>query len=316
MANLTSTQDIINDALIRSNEPTTSDGDYYDQALVYLNRAYRSLYMGGTEFLPEANETWWWMKAQGSLILNPSIKAGTVTVTKNSTSVTFSSTPSTSVADYFFKVDGHSDVFRISSYTASDGAVLDTVYTGDTSTGANYRCMDLEYSLATDIIKMISPMRGYGSSNNRIEMMSESEMQSQWPLETTQSGVPDAFAMVTETTVRFNRFGSDTGDLRRVDYDYIARPADLTNSATEVIALPLQYRHILSDMVAMFILTDKDDEKAVPIAAMAKAGIKAMELENKNRWAKAGKPGRILPRQSEAPHNRRFLRTNSGVYIS
>ncbi len=60
---------------------------------------------------------------------------------------------------------------------------------------------------------------------------------------------------------------------------------------------------------------DKDEKKAPAIALQAKAGIRSMARENRNRLAHMGQPARILPRQSATNTRRRVLRTDSGLII-
>ena len=306
--------DIISYALSQNNEPTDGTGDYAATSWIYLNRSLRSLAMGGGEFNPATNEAWWWLKSEGSLILNAQADSGTVNVTNNSNSITFSTTPSGSLAGYFFKVEGHNDVFRITAHTTGTvSATLDTVYTGSTASESEYVAFDTEYTLATDCIKLIGPMQSYSDYDSDIELESLNTMQRDFPLHRIRSGRPEKVAPVSETTVRFNRFATE---MVRVDYDYISMPTVMTSTASDQEPeVPLQYRHILGDMTAMFIAQDKDDAKAAAFAAQAKAGIDAMTAENKARWAQAGNPGQINPRQGDMSAHRRLLRTKSGVYI-
>ena len=79
-------------------------------------------------------------------------------MTNNNAAITFSSAPAVSVAGRHFKVEGHPDVFIISTHTAATAAAtLDTVYTGDTAAAAAYKVMKLDYDLAADVIHSASP---------------------------------------------------------------------------------------------------------------------------------------------------------------
>jgi hypothetical protein len=220
-----------------------------------------------------------------------------------------------SVAGYFFRVTDAPDVFRISTHVAGAvGAVLDTVYTGDDDTTADYRLMKLEYDLATNALKVMAPMKI--SRDGRFDVLgcSLSEMERDYPLNLIEAGAPERFSMVDEDTVRFNRYGSDDGDLIRVDYSYMKRPDDLTNSATEEPLVPLTYRHVLADMALYFVLHDKDDTRAINIATQAKSGIKAMSNENRSRFTMTGEMGRIFPRQANRGRSS-VPRTESGMIL-
>lgn len=315
MANYQYSSDIINDALFRAGEPTDGSSDFESVALSYLNRSYNALIFGGNEFFPTAHEDWWWLKAEANIILQPSITTGTVSVTHNSTSIAFSSGPASDMDGYFFKVDGHQDVFRISAHTAADtAATLDSVYTGTTNATASYRLFKLEYDLAAACLKVTGPMQAFRDSEYDIYGMALSELQSQYPLSLIQMGTPDRYAQVDEDTVRFNKY-IDTDELVRVDYDYMRKPDALTDSGSEEPLVPLKFRYVLADMTTFFLLMDKDDTRAQAVGEMAKSGIAAMSLENRSRMANTGEMGQIKPRQSGIGRLRGPLRTNTGLII-
>jgi hypothetical protein len=317
MANLTTSADLKAQGLFGAGELTDGTSDLDDQALVYLNRAYREIYMGGQAFLPDVNETWWWMKAESSIILEANIITGTVNITNNNTSAVFSSTPSptidTDVTGWHLKITDHPDIFKVSSI-ATATATLDTVYTGTTDTTANYTLFKLDYDLSSSAIKLIAPMTAYQSSQYQIEGMATSEMDREYPLALITSGVPTKFSHMDENTVRFNKWGSSTaGEIIRLDYDYFALPTALLDDSTAPL-VPLQYRHVLSDMVSYYLLGDKNDSQQEIYGFQAKAGIRSMADENRSRWAQIGKSGHIYPRQRST--NRRTLRTQKeGIII-
>src|SRR3990167_5499521 len=196
--------------------------NFFDaRALRFLNRAYQAVWSGGNELNPEIDETWWWLRssAPGVLTLDPVIETGTVSVTNNSTSITFSIAPTPSVALRYFKTTDQADVFRISAHTAAaTAATLDSVYTGDTHTAATYKVMAIEYTLASDVKNLIGPMRAYQDQVYRIEGIDENSLDRDYPLREIQGGVPRAFSMITNSKVRFSHYGgSESTDLIRVD---------------------------------------------------------------------------------------------------
>ena len=184
MANLQYTSEIIDHGLFRASELIDGTSDYESQALIFLNKGYRALYMGGSEFVPKSNEVWWWMKDTGNLILQSSIKTGTVSVTQNNSAVTFSAAITPDLSDgWYLKISDHADVFQISSHGgSSDSATLDSVYTGSTNTAASYRLMKLEYDLASSAIKPIAKMRTYQDSRYKVEGISETRFDDEYPL--------------------------------------------------------------------------------------------------------------------------------------
>src|SRR2546427_8181060 len=217
MTTLTTNADIIRDVLFRAGEPTDGTSDFYTATIEYLNRAYRDIWMGGGALIEDMNEPWLWLKKDppGTLTILPVINAGGVQTTNGSTAIVFSVVPAdysgnVSIAGRFFKVDDTPDVFRIASHTSgSTSATLDTPYTGVTSlTGTqNYKVMALEYTLAADMLRVISPMRIYAQNKYEVEGVDLISLERDQPLSYIQSGVPTRFALVTESKVRFNKYG-------------------------------------------------------------------------------------------------------------
>ena len=322
MADLSTAQDIINDALFRAGEPTDGTSDFEAQTLNHLNRVYRAVWVGGRELLPSVNEVWWWMQAESSFILQPSYKTGTASVTNNSTTVTLSTPPTTTRAGWFFKVDQHNDFFKVESDDLGSGGstiTLDTVYTGDTSATASFRLMKLEYDLPADFLKMVGEMVHYRNTTydeNKIYGMSLRTMEEKYPLITIIGGPPRAFGFVDDNTVRFSHYGSDEGDLIRVDFDYLKRPDELTDSASSVPLMPLEYRTILADYTTAMLMEDKNDDRGQNALALARTGMKSMQRENRQRMAAMGEPGRIYSRADERARHRRVLKTESGLVLS
>lgn len=320
MANLKFTAEILDDILFRAGEPTDGTSDFNSQALEYLNRAYRGIWMGGGEFVKEMNAPWLWLKKDppGVLTLLPVDELGTVSVTNNSASATLSTTRAASVANYFLQVDGNDDVFRVSAHTAGTAALtLDSVYTGDTDTAATFRLMKLEYDLAADLLRLIGPMRAYSDGRSEIVGVDLTSLDRDYPLPLVESGTPDRFAFVTETKVRFNRAGGlSSTDFRRVEYDYLYKPNDLTDSGSEEPAVPLQYRQILADAGLFYLLLAKADARAEQVGVMVRAGLQAMEADNRARLTQIGGVGygHLYPRM-DGLRRRHLLRTSSGIIL-
>lgn len=287
MANYRTSADLIDDILFRAGEPTDGTSDFEDEALRLLNRAYRALWTGGGEFVKGMNERWLWLKKDppGVLTLLPSITDGTVDVTNNSTSITFSVAPAASVAGWFFRVDEDGTMFRIASHTGGVAtATLDSPYTGATNTAAAYRLMKLEYDLAADLLRVVSPMRVQGSDHDEIDGVDLPTLDRDYPLTNIEGGLPFKFALVTETKVRFNRFGGDEAtEFFRVEYDYHQKPADLTNSGSEEPLVPLDHRHILSDIALYHLWSSKNDDRAELAGSAVRAGLLAMKADNAAR---------------------------------
>jgi hypothetical protein len=321
VANYTTSQDLVNDILTRGHELADGTSDFDSDVVTYLNRAYLGLLRGGSELDPEVDEEWWWLRAddQGVLTLNPVEDTGTVSVTNNSTLITFSSAPTPSVAGRHFKVDDHADVFIISSHTASTtSATLESVYTGTTDTAASFRAMQLDYDLASDVMSLSSSMTSYQDGRMSINGINLEVLNGRWPKNEIGSGVPHNFAMIGDQKVRFSHYGGTSStDLIKIDYEYLKLPSDLADdTATPIV--PREYRYILADWALSFLYSAKDDAKAGDAAALAQRGLRAMAKQNRRRMVKqsGGAYAKIQPRLGQVQRMMRPLRTESGLIIT
>lgn len=316
MSNYTYTSDILADVLFRSGEKTDGSSDFYDAALRYINRAYQAIWMGGTEFDTTINDLWWWLRREESWVLDTQITTGTAFVRNGNFLVELSSSPSDSIAGWFFKTNDDPNIFRVLQHTAgNDYFQLDAVYTGARDTTAGYKLFKLEYELATDAIKIIDPMTSYRDAWYEITGESMRNLQRDYPLNLMESGVPTRFAMVDSNTVRFNKSGpTDATSGIKVDYHYLVKPSDLTNSGSQEPLIPLEYRRLLGDIALYWLFLDKNDDRASIVGAGAKALLRAMSRENRSRWANWGDYASIKVRQSW--WNRHgLLRTETGAII-
>ena len=319
MANYTTAEDLIDDALDRAKEPTDGTSEFNSQALRFLNRAYLGIISGGSELDPNISEIWHWLKTtEASLILTPRYNTGTISLTNNSASATLSASPTDSLAGRFFKATKHADVFKISSHNAGATPVtLDSVYTGDTDTEATFQVFQVDYDLASDVLYPLT-FQAWQDNHREIVMMDLQDLSKTWPLHLVDSGVPTAFAMIDEQKIRFNRFGGqDSTDLIRIDYSYIKQPDLLTDSDTSIPEVPHQYRKVLADWTYAYLLEMKEDNRAATAAALARSGLLAMAKDNRRRmqFSSGDTFGKIMPRPTNLERYLRPLRTENGYII-
>lgn len=309
------TQDLKNDILFRASESTASS-EWNVRVINYLNRVYRTLCSGASEFLPEYVDDWWWLRRDDVLTVLPVTQTGTVAVTANSTSITFSSAPAVSVAGYRLRIDGHPDVFEIATHTGgAAAATLDSVYTGDTSGAATYTLMKVKYDLAADCSALIAPMFGY-RNNTQIIGLSPERMDELFPLSELSPGVPKAFAMEDVRTVRFSHGGMTDDRSMRIEYRYRPVVTDLEDDSNSIPLVPLEWRHLLTDMALTYVFLDKNDDRSNAVALSARTGLAGMLKENRRRLSKVTRTvGRIYPRGDVPTKPQGPLRTNSGLII-
>lgn len=324
MSNFQYTTDLKADALWRAGEPTDGTSDYDAVCLTYLNRIYQAVWQGGQELAPDINEDWLWLSKTGVLTITPGISTGSVSVTKGSTAVTFSNSPTdslslaVSVSGWFLRIVGHQDVFRISSHIAGQTtATLDSTYTGDTASGASYDVFPLEYTLASDVLRLKSPMWArttatqFPYSPGKISVMDLSSLRELYPLDRIASTIPSAAAMVADQIVRFNTW--PTGYMR-IEYDYLRVPPALTGAALEEPVIPLKDRRILADGALGFLFADKNDDRSASMGQAVNAQLQAMANENRARMVRTDKTiGKIYPRIDRL--NRAYPNRTSGGLI-
>jgi len=308
---LSTNQELLNFALFNGQEPTDGSSDYATEIVNWYNWGFRTILEGGNEFLQAKNPDWWWLNKEGNLILQPTYDTGTVSVTNNSNAITFSASITDSMAGRHFRVENTGSIYKISAHTAgTDTGTLDSVYTEDTNSAANYKLMKLDYDLASDVLAITGSMKPQGGGE--IIHADPSEIEQRYPLYDVQSGTPKLFGMLSETSVRFSHYGeTEDNDFIRVDYDYIYRPSDLANDSNEP-PIPLQYRHVLSDLALFKLLLDKEDSRATDIGAQAKGTINAMINRQNALMGKSGRIGHIYTRPN---HRNQTVTTASGLRI-
>ena len=125
-----------------------------------------------------------------------------------------------------------------------------------------------------------------------------------------------AFAQIGNRKIRFShQGGSNPGEYIRVDFDYLQKPPALLKDDNECL-MPEEYRKTLADFTTMFILVDKDDNKAQDIASLAKSGLKGMAAENRRRLTQVSRGmGHIYTRPDRTARSRYPLRTTGGRII-
>lgn len=313
MANYTTSADLVEDILFRAGEETDGSSDFNDAALRYLNRAYQALWSGGGEFLPLANEKWWWLRAESEITLLPLHEEGTVQVTDGSTTIQFSDPPSFSLADFWIKITGEpSEVYRIETHTAGAvAATLENEFIGDTSTAADFRAYRTDYDLGVTPLELMSPFYA-PRDDEQIHLIATSEFDRKFPLKDIKKGTPKNFTPLSESRVRFNRAGKEEDKLR-VRFFYLQEPDDLDNDMEEPL-VPRRYRKTLADMALFFLYTDKDDDRAQRLGQIASSGLQSMVTENRRRWATLGQMGQLLARQPQRK-TREVLRSESGKIL-
>lgn len=319
MANYQFTTDLVNDVLFRAGEKTDGLSQFQSTALQYLNRAWQTLWMGGTEIDPTVREDWLWLRKQGVLILSAPFTDGSVTTTKGSATVTFSTPPTFSLLGYYFRVKGWQDVYRITAHIANGAsATIDGIWTGPTAIGSQFDCFKLEYPLPVDFLKLNGPIycrsvaQAFPWIPGWIDGMDLEAIRQMWPADRVVAGVPSAFAFTDEEHIRFNTYPLDT---LRVEFDYTFEPSELTAGTTDEPPMPLEFRKTLADIAVAFLYLDKNDDRAGVIGQLAKSGVLAMARINRARRQTTSQTfGKFYPRIGQLTRATPF-RTSGGLIV-
>jgi hypothetical protein len=309
MANFRTTADILDAVLRRCGETTDGNSDYESSALEYINRVYRSVLAGGNEFDIDIGEPWIWAQSSTPQVLQlkAPYETGTITLTNASTSGTFSSAPSISLAGWFIKPESGKDIYQISAHTASTTSfTLDQAYIEENVTD-NFKAFKTDYALTTAVTRLVAPMVVYRDANSvmgdvergQIYEIDLNTMLRKYPRMLIRASVPDKYCIISQGTtdlisVRFNSYPLEDC---RVEIPYIAVASDLTDSGASVPLIPFGFREILIHGAAYFLMLDKSDDKAQTELALTQAKLKALVSHNRKSLSLAGGNfGKVIPR--------------------
>ena len=147
MAQFRTTQDILNEILQKSGEPTNGNSPFQSIALTYANKVHHAIIGGGNIFNINVDEPWVWARAHSPIVieLQPAYTTGYVTVIPGSNNIVLSQAPAASLEGWHFQVNGLSTVYKIMNHTAGGiTAQLDSSYV-DSAAITTFRSFKLDY---------------------------------------------------------------------------------------------------------------------------------------------------------------------------
>jgi len=320
MANFTTVRDILTDALFKANITSTRNaidsGDpYFQTALVYINEVHLSLRRGNAPLTPNEHVNFRWAvkHPQSSFVMPVLYEEGTVELNVGSDSAVFSQgVPESRVGWHLIPEQGL-DVYRIIAHEdGSDTMQLDSVFTGDNTTGDNFRLVKVEFTLGNnDIERLVEPMRvhrkGLDIDDYVVGEQGPKEFVKDWPLSRVAGGVPSRFKILREDDgniiIQTNRYAED--EMIKVEYDYIDIAQDLT--IDDIPSVPRSLRSVMTYWVTALLLEDKNDNKAPRFFNLAQNAFQtvAQDQDNKKRDATT-RFGKLSPRQSYRSRRRRL----------
>ena len=288
MANLTTTPDCVNYMLKRASEKDQGQGSFFEQnALLYLNLAQREFASGVSRLVPDATATFPWAKAtyEKSIILQPSLSSSTVSITKNSATISFFLAPGISLTDYFIKFGSNGTIYRIAAHTAgNNAATLDSVCIDTTNATSTYVAFLVDYNLGSDdVLRPVAPFNGYKTNNsgddvNQVDGISEFDFRRAFP--TFTNGEPTHFCVIRQNVGTYRlRFSHYVSSESRIDVPYIPIPEALTLSDSSIPIVPIHHRLTLCEYAMFYLFQDKNDDRSIPAYQNAQIGYTAMLRE-------------------------------------
>lgn len=232
MSNYRTTADLLDGVLRRCGELTSSQGTSPRQtsALLYLNNIYGTIISGGNELNIDVDEAWVWAKHRRPIIIqvNPSITAGTCTISYGNATGTFSSAPvnpitgtSISLQDYHLKPSGSPECYIIANHTAgSTSFQLDSAFSQTTGVAANYQAFQLDYDLIPSYIIIDTNNNTMDYISNSIALTVNSA--------TLASGSYTPTALATQVATALNAVAD--GNTYTCTYDSIQRNFKITSN--------------------------------------------------------------------------------------
>jgi hypothetical protein len=105
---------------------------------------------------------WKWLTGEVLKEHKPYLGVSTVSVTPDSTTITFAVAPSTSKTGYWFATDTHNEIYKISAHTAgATSATLTSPYTGALNATAAYKVWTDQINLPTDAREVVEVWHQY-----------------------------------------------------------------------------------------------------------------------------------------------------------
>lgn len=323
--NLSTVDDLRADALFRAGEQQSATSKFWVQSLVYLNRVMRDLMLGGQiavgrdlatsagiydHLVSSPVNDWWWARARGILNTTAGRNTDTVTLTQGSVSGTLGATVATDLDGYRIRANQLATAPLISAHTSGSAAItLDAEWPEETVAGGSTVIWKDSYALASDFLRFCAPPYIHSTWSRQASVGCVENRDSEWPLSLMAQGPPTQAYLRGPQTLVFNAWDTRA---YRLEYEYIAMPADLT-AGTGTTPLPPHYRPLLAIGTAMLIAHDKGDDRAKTFASEYREMLGRMSQEHRKMISGGSAVfGQFKPRQATQfrgyqPHGELFL---------
>lgn len=310
----TTTADLVLDALKKAGEKSDGTSSYTADALTYIDALHLAFLDGGNQFNKDLAEPWTWAKSKYPFVvtLQPAYVTGTVAIANSSTSGTFTPAPAISQQGNWIQFTNEDEFYLVSSHIAGQtNFTIDSPFVGANTAAITFQSLPLDYNLDSTVLRPINAMNVYQQQftttnrHNKIESCDFRTFSENHTFHWMTVGVPTHYTVVSRlpalTTVRFNKFVATQA---RVEYDFIAIPAPLTNSALSIPLLPVSFREVLSFGAAYKICVNKSDDRAKIYFDQCSTMIQAMiNAERKIVSQNTQLAGQLIARQEQIFNN-------------
>jgi hypothetical protein len=213
-----------------------------------INEVYRDLWL---------KHDWWFLVKFKAINTSPVISSGTVDVTQNSTTITFSTAPqqysaNVSILNYVLTIPAQANdpsaVYRIAAHTSgATTATLDTAYTDVTATGLAFNVYQDKYALPVDCGKVLGVTR-YGEYHPMqrigVEVMQQMKQADVTENRPQMYTVYDFVTSGDPTTQRWLWIHPYPDKPYRMDV-YYKQQLNTEASCTDEVMVPDEYRQLL-----------------------------------------------------------------------
>lgn len=324
MANFSTVRDLRLDALWVAGEAQTSASSYYTRSLEYLNAVLMALISGGPMgllTLPAIDWSWAHQTKRGQLVIPNAINVQggvTCTFTQNSTTLSFSSSITPSMAGYrLANTQDQDQIMYVLTHTSgTTSATTDLAWQKATTTQVFTAWVD-QVALPTDFTRFTTPLK-MGRYPYEIEITDMQKLEQKFPRSRLWLGTPACAAVMPLRGATDQQYGLHFSHMLQdgpivPEFEYLAEVTEMVDSTgLEVPPLPVQHRRVLSLGASYLMLFDKVDAKYTRVGQMFMDAWEAMAEEHYRQTSDNENFGRILSRQNEVASKRFPLRSPSG----
>ena len=234
-------------------------------------------------------KTWPWRVQNDIIQTVEEINTGTVSVTQDSTAITFSSGPVPSVQDdYRIQFDDSDDWYDITSHTAgATSATLSDPYLGTTDAAIVYNLRKVYYDLPSDFDRMITVRQS--RSDIKIDPLDFRFMDKYFP-DPTEVGEPrnyqiiglDSLSPTTGSNNQFRLVFFPTPNVRmNVDLRFYSKMIALSADTDQPVFQEQWHSLIIFDVLERYAYTFLDDDRLSEVKAARKELLESM-IQNRN----------------------------------